>query len=165
MQELEEFVYSTKCRVEKEYGQAIIFEHSEASPIKKDGRVATVHMHLHIVPAQESILKQISNSGLFSIQEIKGYDELRIPISNGLPYYFYEDIDKKRYLMSFEGELPSQILRKFVNDIAWIHGNNQDWIKKNGSGINPAESWECMLFRPADRFYSTVKKLRGEVND
>ncbi len=160
--ELQKFIVAMQEGVESIYGPSIIFEHGEVPTYRKDGRIRTVHMHMHIIPTNQSLLDQITNSNIFTVKPIDDLTPLREKSASGEPYYFYQDLNRQNYLLEFGEELPSQILRKLVSGLPKVTERNQHWLKENQSEVQLNNCWECMAFRPADRFYATVRKLRQE---
>jgi len=159
--EYHQFVSELDSRVKECYGETIHFEHGEYGERKrKGGKPATVHMHLHIVPSKVSILKPIREGGLFSVSNLDNLDQLLELTKSMVSYYYYKDIDGEEYLLTPKSETPSQVMRRYLNDIPWVREENRKWLDNNNYSYSLEDLWECMLFRPADRFKRTVRRLK-----
>ncbi len=161
--EYQEFVDEITRKVENAYGKTIQFEHGEKGESKRTkGKPATVHMHTHIVPTRLSILDQIQEEKMFSINPVKSIEEILDLTRNLDSYFYYKDIDCKEYLLIPKEKIPSQLMRRYLNNIPQVKEENKRWLEENNCDYSLDQLWECMLFRPADRFKSTVRRLRRD---
>jgi len=159
--ELKELISYTKTLLKNKYGNSFVFEHGETSHIKKDNNIHTTHLHIHIVPIESSIMPQIKLNKSLEIKNIQSIYELLDFSSNNQPYFFIEDLDNICYLITYIS-IESQIFRKYINNLDVVRSENKKWLKANNYLLDSFDCWDCMKFRPADRFYKTFEVLRNE---
>ncbi len=165
--EYEAFIdFMTTCLGEEYNREAIWFEHGEKDVNPAPGSI--FHPHIIGVALGSDIIETIKNEGAeyFSLEEFGGeISELKQVVQGG-PYYFYQGLPDekgktKRYIMRVKTEsTPSQLIIKFMSQVPEVKRENLEWILANGADVKPGEEYRFQVFRPADRFYSSIDRLR-----
>lgn len=115
------YVYEeTRVVLLKTYGRPIFFEHGPVSPQKKSGQ-SIDHAHIHAIPAPLDLAVDLRKK--FPEKRITGLTELKQQVTKGVPYLFFEDVKRNRYIYD-ASVVPSQYLRRLV---AIKLGKEDEW--------------------------------------
>jgi len=120
--------------------KTLFFEHGPVSENKKGG-CCIDHTHLHAIPFEKDILKDISKN--FKPQEIRGLKELTKQKEKQIPYFYYENQEGKRFLFEINFPVPSQYLRQII-----------------ASKTSTPNKWDWRIYPEIKRFNETLRKLK-----
>ncbi len=110
--ELEEVKGLVKNVLIAEYGPSVVFfEHGPASEVRKGG-CCIEHAHLHCVPVEVDILKELSAN--FTLQRIDNFLPLKQLFANGIPYLYWENAQGQRFVFAVAEVIPPQYIRQII---------------------------------------------------
>lgn len=141
-QELEEVQEKVRTVLTNNYGTPLFFEHGPTSRSKKGG-CCIEHAHIHAVPLQVDILDDITEN--FTYRKINDFNELKKQFARGVPYFFFEDNNRDRYLFEIPDVVPSQYIRQII-----------------AHKIGKPERWDWRSCLGLEELTRTLKKLRDK---
>jgi diadenosine tetraphosphate (Ap4A) HIT family hydrolase len=139
--ELEEIKKKIREIIDKEYSKKVIF--FEHGSIKDEplGKCCIAHAHLHAVPLEEDILKELTKH--FETNEVGKQREITSLQGKNKPYLYYENQEERKFLLEITFPIPSQYLRQVI-----------------ASKTPTPNKWNWREYPEIERFNKTLQKLK-----
>lgn len=107
-QALTDFCNRVRTIIEQVFGPVVIFEHGMSHCHSAGGCID--HAHIHFIPTETGFRSEFKAN--FKEERIKKLVELKKFADNNIPYLFYENTRKEKFVYLSIDNIPSQYIRK-----------------------------------------------------